>query len=345
VHLIRILERDEVAFIDAKFDAGASNPLNLPQVHECRSSVAPGSAPPELAAQVRAIDPDAVVGFGFLPSRLLKKAAPERRVVLVTGACRQAQEYVTSGRAHDAVSLTRDLAAVALPPAIVHATEREAVDLADLVVTHSPLTLDLMQRFYPGASGKIWREFVSFAEWITEGAAEWRDRARPFDERDVDVLFIATDWKRGEKNFSFVAAIAEQMAPAAVHVIGEVPQALSGVTHHGFLAERGALFEILARTRVVVCPSLIDASPGVLFEAAAMGCNIVASKNCGNWEMCNAELLVDPFAIEGFVACTKRALVAKYDDRLAEFLARGSYDDFVATLAAFARPFETVTMP
>ena len=33
----------------------------------------------------------------------------------------------------------------------------------------------------------------------------------------------------------------------------------------------------------------IDAAPGILFEGAVMGCNLVASKNCGNWEVCHPD--------------------------------------------------------
>ena len=120
---------------------------------------------------------------------------------------------------------------------------------------------------------------------------------------------------------------------------------LPSVTHHEFLADRGALFELLGRARCVVCPSHIDAAPGVLFEASAMGCNVVASRNCGNWELCHSDLLADPVRLDRFAECSRRALRKKYVDNLEVFLARASYADFVRTLEAFGRPFEPRAEP
>lgn len=84
--------------------------------------------------------------------------------------------------------------------------------------------------------------------------------------------------------------------------------------------------------RTLVCPSTLDSAPGILYEAAAMGCNVVASRNCGNWRLCHSELLVDPFGIGTFVECIARSLTREFESNIDEFLQSNSYVDLLETL-------------
>jgi hypothetical protein len=81
----------------------------------------------------------------------------------------------------------------------------------------------------------------------------------------------------------------------------------------------------MGRARAVVCPSLFDAAPGILFEGSVMGCNVVTSKNCGNWELCNDELLVSEYTADAFAEAIRRANTAKLPDNLDLFLEPSSY--------------------
>lgn len=339
VHYVNLID-DDPAFLHCMFGPAAGNPDGLPNVHNCWLA-GPLDAPlPAVGALVRSLDPHIVVGFGYIAALLLKRAAPVRQTVFVTATCRQAQDYVTTGRTKDAMRLARTLAAPGRTPRLLNAAERQAMEQCDLVVTHSSLVLELMNRFFGAFAGKVYPNVIWFAEWICEGARPWRDRGRPFEDRDIDVLFVASSWERREKNYPMVEAIANRLRDAAVHVVGDVPRQLPSITHHGFLADRSALFDLLGRARCVVCPSRIDAAPGLLFEASVMGCNVVASRNCGNWELCHADLVADPARPDLFTECARRALRSKYDDNLDLFLRRASYAEFVETLDAFGRPFE-----
>lgn len=293
---------------------------------------------PELAALISDIDPAVCVGFGFLATVLLTGAAPDRPTAFVTGTCRQAQDHVTSGRARDAVALERALGVGARLPRVVNGAERRAVERASIVITHSTLTLDMMARFFPTWIGKIYPRVVSFAEWIAGEAGAQRHLARPFDSRDIDVLFVASDWGRREKNYGMVRAIVERLPGASVHVIGDVPSEVRGATHHGFVRSREQIFELMGHTRAVVCPSLIDAAPGILYEASVMGCNVVASRNCGNWEICHPALLADPCTSDAFAACLARARATKHADHLDRFLEGRSYRELMKILRALPQP-------
>jgi glycosyltransferase involved in cell wall biosynthesis len=213
--------------------------------------------------------------------------------------------------------------------------EKQAVEVSDLVIAHSDVVQDLFRCFFPLHVGKIYSRVVWRTEWIREDALRHGRLRRRFYERDIDLLFVATRWGRQVKNFGWVKAIVSQCRDLAVHVVGEVDRKLSGATHHGFLVRREELFGLMGRAKTVVCPSLFDAAPGILFEASAMGCNIVTSKNCGNWRLCNEELLVDPFSLKGFVDSARRSVARKLADNMDYFLETGSYRDLVDTLTVF----------
>lgn len=337
-YYVPLIDEDDAPYYHLINAAGGGATLGSARVRPCWLRGGLEEPHPELTALITDIDPGACVGFGFLATVLLTGAAPDRPTAFVTGTCRQAQDHVTSGRARDAVTLEREFAAGTRSPQIINGSERTAVERASIVVTHSSLTLDMMARYFPTSIGKIYPRVVSFAEWIAADADAWRRLARPFDSRDIDVLFVASNWRRREKNYGMVRAIAARLPGASVHIVGEVPRKVRAATHHGFVPSREQIFELMGRARAVACPSLIDAAPGILYEASVMGCNLVASRNCGNWEICHSDLLADPCISETFVACLARARARKHADHLHRFLERRSYDELMKVLAALSRP-------
>jgi glycosyltransferase involved in cell wall biosynthesis len=132
-----------------------------------------------------------------------------------------------------------------------------------------------------------------------------------------------------------VKGIVSQCCDLAVHVVGEVDRRLKGVTHHDFIVRREDLYDLMGRAKTLVCPSLFDAAPGVLYEASTMGCNIVASRNCGNWQICNDQLLVDPYTLIGFVKRSHLSLARKLADNMEFFLETDSYQDLAEVLRVF----------
>jgi glycosyltransferase involved in cell wall biosynthesis len=183
----------------------------------------------------------------------------------------------------------------------------------------------LFLRLYPDQARKIHPDVFWFAEWIAQDAAEYSRFALPFNERDIDALFVASSWARKEKNSGLAAEIVSRLGGHSVHVAGEFTEPIPGAAHHGFVGMREDLFRTMGRARVVVCPSLFDAAPGILFEGSVMGCNVVASRNCGNWELCNDQLLVSEYSADAFAEAIRRAHSAKLPDNMKQFLEPSSY--------------------
>jgi hypothetical protein len=345
VHYVHVVDDVDAAFHQMDFEGSLGDADGLLNLHCCCVPGLSARHQPVLASLVAETAPSVLVGFGFLATGLLKASAPHRRVIFVTGTCRQAQDFVTSGRASDAVALGHGLATGAITPRIINRAERLAVDRCDLVVTHSEQTKAMFERFFAESIGKVYPSALSFAEWIAGGAEPWKHLARAFAERDIDALFIASDWGRVEKNYALVSRLGRRLGGLRVHVVGDVPHPLRWAVHHGFLRDRGTLFELMGRARSIVCPSLIDAAPGILFEGSVMGCNLVASKNCGNWDVCHPDLLVEPFDEGHMSERIHLAAARKYDDRLDHFTTQGAYRELTAIIRAITQPFQAQAIP
>jgi glycosyltransferase involved in cell wall biosynthesis len=318
VHYVNLILEEDLPRFHRMFGSSCENPRALPNVHSCHLHAALHEPQPEIAALIDAVVPERMVGVGDIACYLMRRASPGRELVFLTAGCMQVSKVVP---------FTEQWVAMkgSARPATQDWKEREAVAMADLVLTHSPLIRDLYLRFYPDQARKIHSTVFSFAEWIGQDAAEYSARALPFEERDIDALFIASSWMREEKNSGLMADIVSRVAGFSVHVVGEFAEPIPSATHHGFVGTRADLFRIMGRARTVVCPSSFDAAPGILFEGSVMGCNVVTSTNCGNWELCNDRLLVSEYTADAFAEAIRCARTAKLADHMDRFLDRSSY--------------------
>lgn len=332
VELLCFIAIQDREFFEYTFGDRLGNPAGLPGAATYGFAGSLLDPQPGLTRIIAAMAPDVMLAVGYIAAVLLRRAAPERRLAFFTAGSQRAQAAIDGGRVPDAVTLARRFERIRAVPGIKGDQEQIAVEAADLVIMHSPMILEFFRHFYRGFEGKLYPRVVWMAEWIHRGALCHASLARPFAEREIDLLFVASTWDRREKNYPLVKAIAAGLPRAAIHVVGDVAARLPGVVHHGFVADREAMLALLGNTRTVVCPSRIDAAPGILFEASALGCNVVASRNCGNWRLCHPELLVESYGRDQFVERSARSLTRKFEDHMDEFLRPSSYADLVETL-------------
>lgn len=318
VHYVNLILEEELPRFREMLGADCENPRRLPNVHSCHLHGVLHEPHTELTTLIDAVNPDRIVGVGSIAAYLMKKSNPDRELVFLTTGCMQVSRDIPFTEQWRTLHGSER-------PATPDWKEREAMAMSDLVLTHSPLIRDLFVRLYPDHAGKIHPDVIWFAEWIARDAAEYASFALPFEERDIDALFVGSSWTRKEKNSALVADIVSCLGGHSVHVAGELTNPIPGATHHGFVSTREDLFRIMGRARTVVCPSRFDAAPGILFEGSVMGCNVVASKNCGNWELCHESLVVCEYSADAFAEAIRRARTAKLPDNLDSFLEPSSY--------------------
>lgn len=334
VSYLNIIDEQDAEYYNYTFGNNFGNPKSLDNVYNCTLSGPLYYPHPELTALMRELSPDLLIGIDYIAALLMKRAYPEKRLIFITAGCQQVKDSVIGRKVRDSITQARMIERAVGRPHTPCREESEAVDISDLIITHSDMTMSLFHYFFPYHTGKIHPNVIWFGEWIYQEASNYCRVKRPFSERDIDILFISSSWGRAEKNYELVKQIAVRLKGVKIHVVGEVDEKSPSLTHHGLVTERGQLFALMERAKTVVSPSLIDAAPGILFEASAMGCNIVASKNCGNWMICNEHLLVDPFTSDQFLQRIALSLSRKFEDNMDFFFETHSYRNLTETILA-----------
>jgi glycosyltransferase involved in cell wall biosynthesis len=316
---LNIISDFDADYFRFKYGANFANPEKLENVFTSFVDGEQYSTPqPAVISGVAKFKPDVILACGYIAALALKISVPEIPLVYLTTGCKQAQIYMQKDEDLDAISLYNDLQNLDWPPKIYNNDEKQASELADLIITHSDQTKQFYHSFFSQVEGKIHNRVFCVAHGIIQQVRKYQASSKPFSDRKVDVLFVSNDWRRTEKNYPFVAAIAAGLPDANIHIVGEIPYAIPGVTNRGIISDFKTLYDLMGDSKTLVSPSRLDAAPGILSEGAVMGCNIVASRNCGNWRLCNPNLLVEDFTPRGFIDKIKTSLTGKLPDGLAE---------------------------
>jgi len=337
VSYLNLVDEEDACYLRYRFGDAMGNPRRLADVETCVLSEALFAPHPALTRTIEAVDPAVIAADDFIAALLMKRAAFERPVIFMTAGMAQVVQYLAQRRRRGRFTIDELLRAARGGLTVFHPREREAMEVADLVVTHSELIAELTHALFPLQRGKVYSRVIWRAEWIAADAAPYAALARPFEERDVDVIFAASSWARPDKNGALMRRIVSRCRDLRIHVVGELERAVKGAHCHGLLTDRETLFTLLGRSKVLVSPSRFDPAPGILWEASVMGCNVVASRACGNWQLCHSSLLAEPDDLEDYVRKIGIALETELSDNMRFFLDSGSYQDLLETIETVAR--------
>ena len=335
VNYINLISSGREKFFKYLFNGSMGNPRHLPNVYNYTLIPPYYNYQNKLADLIQDISPDIILAVGWIAALILKKAAPDKKLIYLTSGCDQIKNYIQYKRLNDFLYLDKYMKKGGKRLALISKEEKNAVILSDLVITHSDMILSAYRYFYHTMVGKIYPDVIWFAEWIYKDAYNYRHFGKRFDEREVDVIFISSDWKRPEKNYKMVKKLVSHFKNLNIHVVGKVKEKHPGAVYESVVTDREKLYELLGNSKAIVSTSIFDSAPGVLFEASALGCNIITSKNCGNWQLCNEELLVDPFSKAVFRDKIKLSLNKKYPDNIDFFLQTVSYKKLAEIITLF----------
>jgi len=332
VYYLNIIHPDDGEYFRYVYGENFGNPKTLKKVSNCVLKNKLFGPHPELAECIQRLAPQVHIGIGHLAALLMKQVAPDLPLIFLPSGCDQAQQDILRGKG-DFLTLQRHILAGHSPPLIPSGEESEAVELANLIIPHAEAIKLLYQYYYPSHVGKLYEKVVWRGEWIYNAGLRYASLARPFEERDIDLLFLASSWRRSIKNFPLVAKIASHFPDRHIHIVGDGQPPLGTVTQQALIVAREELFALMGRAKTVMCPSLFDAAPGILFEAAAMGCNLIASQNCGNWRICHPGLLVELEERADMFTKIRLSLERPFPDNIDYFVRTHSYKTLMDILA------------
>jgi glycosyltransferase involved in cell wall biosynthesis len=330
-HYANLVEEAAYPGLIQRIGPDAVNPQRLPNVHLqlVRSLYEP--APDRLRALVRWIRPDVILAVNIAAAVQLRPAAPDTPLWFMPSSSFQLKTALFRGIVRSEID-ARVAIRSGRPVPRMHDVEARVVTDADRIICHSDPLREWFEYFYPECRVKIARTLVS-GEWLLRwDLRRFQTARRAFHDRPIDLLFVANRWDRPEKNQALMHDIIARSSGLEIHVAGECQPRPTGAIYHQFV-RRETLIRLMGQTKTLVSPSLYDAAPNVLVEAQAMGSNVVASRNCGNWALCHPALLVEPFSIDAYLERICRAVDRDYFARPEE-PPGGSVAQLVVSLTA-----------
>jgi len=231
----------------------------------------------------------AIISKSRATTVLLKRLAPTTPVWHLTSTCSLVKNAVARGDFPSMEHVIRRLRTSRFPE-LRSTEEQQAVRLADRILCHSRNMQFWYHTFYPYARHKM--EDAIFWDYPQiRHQFHGIPRRTAWEKRPIDLLFVASDWRRGEKNFPLLRQLCKAFAHKKIMVIGFVPERLPASVIAFDTMSQDDVVQAMIQAKVVVCPSRYDEAPNVLFEAAVAGANIVCSRNCGNYQVTDTDLI------------------------------------------------------
>lgn len=296
VHLWHLIAPAEEGYYQYLFGDSFGNPGQLANVQ----NVSPDK--PSLKPAIQNLKPDIVIAFSSEAVIAISQAAPDIPQLYLLDGLGQIKQQIRNSYIKDLLAFQRKPRKKNKQLKVYDHLEKKALIRCDMAIPNSELLKTYLPAYFPTLVSQIYREAIGWGHFFYRAAEQYKDYRKPFAERSIDLLFVGCDWNTSEKNYAFAMRIARGFRKQTVHLIGNVSPTLEKqyVHYHGVVESRDLFFKILGNSKTVVFPASFATAPGSLYEAIAMGCNIVTSKNCASWTLCNEALLVDPFSLRQF---------------------------------------------
>jgi hypothetical protein len=330
-HYLTLASKTEVKKYKSNLGINWWNPAKLDNVHLYISQNFNKREHSELIEIVREVNPNLIIGKNDIAPRIFKNIMPEREVWFLSSSSKQMLKAYTGGYVKSLSDGMRQLREWNGKIPLISLKEKQAVRLSDRIICDSEATKLCFEHFYPQYIGKIFDFIFWSAPLFKNKFINEIKQRKDFFSRSIDLLFIASNWKRVEKQYEMVKEIIKQFKHLNIHILGLCKDRVNGARYHG-LTGYSEVLKLMSDSKTLVAPSLYDSSPNILFEASLLGCNVVASTNCGNWRLCNPDLLVEPYSLGNFVEKTRLSLERKFNDNMNYFLKDDSINRFVSLI-------------
>lgn len=167
---------------------------------------------------------------------------------------------------------------------IVFKDEVSAIKASDFIIPNSKIGFSLLEKHY-GKTANILEPFNTSFE-INNSPKNIN-----FDRRGYDIGFICSNFNRSVKNANLAFKIFDYFADYKKIAIGNNSSRFKKIDNTVVFSGKSNEFVIntLSQTKLILCTSFYDASPNIIREAIACGCNILVSKNCGWHEVYSKE--------------------------------------------------------
>lgn len=164
--------------------------------------------------------------------------------------------------------------------------ELNSINESDFILPNSKISYDLMTKIYKNNKHKILS--VCDTSIYTELMNDHKFNDTSKYDKEYDICFVCSTLDRKVKNFDFVYKLfsCDELNNCKKIVVGKnnydkYDFSNSNIIHIDYL-ENFEVLSLLKKSKILILPSLFDASPNIANEANKCGCKIISSDNVGN---------------------------------------------------------------
>lgn len=185
--------------------------------------------------------------------------------------------------------------------------EMRAIILSDKIIPNSEVTENLFRYLYKNLKTGGTKMTDKITKHIyTSGLYDYKYiysniEDIPFENRLYDIVFACYNWRRNLKNVDLINRIIKdsRFDEFKILVAGNGVNLVKKEEKFNVITlpclDNRELLSYFNNTRCYVCPSYYDSFPNTITESQICGCNIVTSKNVGQYKLINPNLLVEKF--------------------------------------------------
>ena len=192
VVLVNLVNKKDQLLLRGLFGDRLGNPESLDNVYTCTLEEPLWRVHGTLANLVSCLEPDLLIGKGFIATRVMELAAPGVPTIFMTAGSRHLGYLIETGAVKDFMAFKKNVERGVRFPMPSNHPERQAVENAEVVIVHSALVKFAFDHFVPD-SGKIYSNVISVADLIYPEAQRFAYVKTPLAERDIDLIFVAAD--------------------------------------------------------------------------------------------------------------------------------------------------------
>jgi len=178
-------------------------------------------------------------------------------------------------------------------------SEKSSIKGSDYIITNSQLAKNVLKTFHSELGSFIAEEPIDTTVLSINRDLLTRNTIlnKSFNQRKYDILYVVSDTLKQIKNPKFANELfrSSHLRKVKKVVIGNNVTYFSNTNNLKQLpvVSQTQLFKYMQESKIIIIPSYYDSSPPLMYEAILNGCIPIISRNAGNNEIFDKQIVCD----------------------------------------------------
>jgi glycosyltransferase involved in cell wall biosynthesis len=237
-------------------------------------------------------EPNIIMGKNVIAPRICKQLYPNAFSIYLVSGIYSAEEYYNSTGDNkrtitDVLNSLNDKSFYNEHAKLfINNSEIKTNEMVNMIVLNSTLAKNFFIKIHPSFKHKVYDRIVDTTDCVKEGINSNKINVT---KKDIDIILVCSNFKRLIKNNVFLKDILmndsfkrykKYIIGLNNNVLGKLPN-----TKYIDLIPNSEVIKYLSRSKVLLFPSLVDASPNTVREALLSKCLPIVSTGIGYYDV------------------------------------------------------------